>query len=85
MIWLRYGAPELQSSVSLTLDLTSLAANPHQGHINSFKLEPPQYAHSRKAATNLTNNVAQTCVCGTEKQLLQDQEIFNYRSRYSKY
>lgn len=40
------GAPELQSSVLLTLDLTSLAANPHQGHINSFNPEPPQYAHS---------------------------------------
>lgn len=40
------GAVELQSSVSLTLDLTLLAANPPQGHINSFNLEPPQYAHS---------------------------------------
>lgn len=40
------GAPELQSSVSLTLDLTLLAANPPQGHINSFNLEPPQYAPS---------------------------------------
>lgn len=41
------GAPELQSSVLLTLNLTSLAANPPQGHVNSFNLEPPpQYAPS---------------------------------------
>lgn len=44
------GAPELKSSVLLMLDLTSLAANPPQGHINSFNLEPPQYAPSYQAA-----------------------------------
>lgn len=71
------GAPELQSSVSLTLDLTSLAANPPQGHINSFNLELPQYAQGREAATNIANNVAQTCVYGPEKQL--------YRALYLKY
>lgn len=40
---LRYLQRLIRSSVLLTLDLTSLAANP-QGHINSFSMESPQSA-----------------------------------------
>lgn len=40
---LRYLQCLIRSSVLLTLDLTSLAANP-QGHINSFNTESPQCA-----------------------------------------
>lgn len=40
------GTPELQSSVLLMMDLTPLAANPPQGHINSFNLEVLQYVLS---------------------------------------
>lgn len=40
---LRYLQCLIRSSVLLTLDLTSLAANP-QGHINSFNKESPQSA-----------------------------------------
>lgn len=40
---LRYLQCLIRSSVLLTLDLTSLAANP-QGHINSFNMESPQCA-----------------------------------------